>query len=125
MATAIVVNADIGAGPAIRARLLGDGFVVHAIDNAAADRSSVGGAVARIGADYGVDLLVNNAPRFEVRNALDMSAASFSSLLGSGLHGVFSSCREAARCAAESGTELVIVNVISTLAVVGLAGRMG
>jgi NAD(P)-dependent dehydrogenase (short-subunit alcohol dehydrogenase family) len=122
MATAIVVHSDVGAGPAICTRLATEGFAVHSIDTAAADRASVAAAVAGATA-HGIDLLVNNAPRFDGSLALDLSADRFAAALAVGLHGVFSACREAARTATDLGTKLTVVNIVSTLAMVGLPGR--
>lgn len=123
MPAAILVHADSGAGPAIADRLIADGYQVHALGAVDAQRSSIGASVAKLADDVAAELLVINAPSFPPSLALETAPADFSAALDMGIHTVFSACREAARSAHSAGRPLVIVNVVTVMAMVGLEGR--
>ena len=118
---AVVLRADVGAGPVICRRLQGDGFEVRPI----AQTDFARGTVSRVVKDAftpGTTLLVNNLCEFEPAPVI-AGAGDFAAALDEGLNSTFSACREAARVAIESGDSLLIINVVSATAGVGLAGR--
>jgi NAD(P)-dependent dehydrogenase (short-subunit alcohol dehydrogenase family) len=120
---AVVTNGASGAAPEIMARLRTSGFVVHSLDiNDAHHRGTLGEMLAALVAG-GIDLLVNNVPKPIQQPALQLSCADFATSIDLGLNSTFSASREAARIAVRDGRPLTIVNVISTLALVGLPGH--
>jgi 3-oxoacyl-[acyl-carrier protein] reductase len=124
MPAAIVTHADTGAGPAIVARLIGDGFEVTAIASPASGaRHEIGGRVAASCQTTDTGLLVNNLPAFPRGPIVDTSVAAFATALDVGLNSAFSACREAAAAAVERGGALSIINVVSALGIVGLEAR--
>ena len=118
---AVVVHAGSGSGPAVCRRLAADGFEVRALAGVSVNRRTVGEAVALASVD-GIDLLVNNGPALGFEPA-PVGPLQFSDALEAGLNGLFSACREAARIAIGRRECLTIVNIISALASVGLAGK--
>ena len=121
MPVAVILRSDLGAGPAIGARLESQDYAVHGIVDSDVERTTVSDLVARTCSD-GVDLLVNNIPQFEVSRIVN-GTERFRSALDRGLHSTFSACREAARVALDRGSELVVINIASVTAVAGLAGH--
>lgn len=121
--TAIVTQADVLAGPSIVSALTDSGVQVHTLGSSV-QRALIGGHVGDLCAKHDVDLLVNNAPKLIRETSLSMSEAEFSAALDEGLHSVFSACREAARVAQQASRPLEIINVVSALGIVGLAGRV-
>jgi len=118
---AVVLRADVGAGPAICRRLEGDGFDVRPIDQTDFGRGTVSHVVTEA-FTAGATLLVNNLCEFEPAPVI-AGAGGFAAALDDGLNSTFSACREAARISIESGESLLIINVVSATAGVGLAGR--
>jgi meso-butanediol dehydrogenase/(S,S)-butanediol dehydrogenase/diacetyl reductase len=124
MSAAIVTHADAGAGPAIVSRLTEDGFAVTAISSATSSaRHEIGRKVAASCENTDTGLLVNNLPDFPHGPIVDTSVAAFAAGLDAGLNSVFSACREAAASAVKRGGALNIINVVSTLGIVGLEAR--
>jgi NAD(P)-dependent dehydrogenase (short-subunit alcohol dehydrogenase family) len=121
MPVAVVVNSDVGVGPAICERLRATGHEVRTIHAGESSRVSIGAAVAERCAG-GVDVLVNNLAPIESGGVLE-DGSKFWASLDSGLNGTFSACREAARIAVERGASLSIVNLVSATAAVGVTGR--
>lgn len=117
---AVVLRGDVGAGPAICRRLSRDGFGVRQIAGTEFVRGTAADVVSEACA-AGVALLVNNICEFEAASVT--SGKGFAVALDEGLNSTFSACREAARVAVERGSSLLIVNVVSATADVGLAGR--
>lgn len=118
---AVVLRADVGAGPAICRRLEGDGFDVRPIAQTDFGRGTISHVVTDA-FSAGATLLVNNLCEFEPAPVI-AGAGGFATALDDGLNSTFSACREAARVSIESGNSLLIINVVSATAVVGLAGR--
>ena len=118
---AVVLRADVGAGPAMCRRLERDGFGVRRIARTEFER----GTVAHIVTDAftaGTTLLVNNLCEFEQAPVV-AGVSGFAAALDDGLNSTFSACREAARVSIETGNSLLILNVVSATAGVGLSGR--
>jgi NAD(P)-dependent dehydrogenase (short-subunit alcohol dehydrogenase family) len=83
------------------------------------------GTVSRVVKDAfsgGATLLVNNLCEFDPAPVIG-GAGGFAAALDDGLNSTFSACREAARVSIEGGDPLLIINVVSATAGVGLAGR--
>ncbi len=75
--------------------------------------ASVQGGFARIAAEGGLDLLVNNAGLAETRAAIETSAAEFDRILDTNLRGAWLCATAAARLMREGGGD--IVNIASIL----------
>ncbi|HVR33682.1 MAG TPA: SDR family oxidoreductase [Acidimicrobiia bacterium] len=118
---AVVLRADVGAGPAICRRLERDGFDVRRIAQTDFGRGTVSDVVTDA-FTAGATLLVNNLCEFE-RVPVVAGVRGFAAALDEGLNSTFSACREAARVSIESGSSLHILNVVSATAGVGLPGR--
>lgn len=118
---AVVLRSDVGAGPAICSRLEADGFDVRPIVQTDFRRDTVSQVVTDAFA-AGATLLVNNICEFESVPVV-AGPDGFAAALDDGLNSTFSACREAARVTTESGNPLLIINLVSATAGVGLAGR--
>ncbi len=121
MPSTVVLNADIGAGPAIVDRFLSDGHSVTAVGASDVDRTSLGALFRSIAPD-GIDVLINNAPRLEDAPIGEAAFDAFVSSVDRAINQTWSACREATALALATGRRLVVVNVVSVLGDVALAG---
>ncbi len=90
------------------------------------DEDAVAGSVQAILERYGrIDILVNNAVRFDQAGVLDMPVDRFRRQVDIILGGAFLLTQSVARSMVERGVEGSIVNVLSTAAWQGQAGNVG
>ena len=108
------------------ARIERDGGEAMAIPGDVTDPEAMAAAVADVLARWGhIDILVNNAVRFDTRGVLDMPIESFRRQVDIILGGSFIMTGLVARSMIERGVRGSIINVLSTAAWQGQAGNVG
>ena len=108
------------------ARIERDGGEAMVIPGDVTDPEAMAAAVADVLARWGhIDILVNNAVRFDTRGVLDMPIESFRRQVDIILGGSFIMTGLVARSMIERGVRGSIINVLSTAAWQGQAGNVG
>lgn len=108
------------------ARIERDGGAAMAIPGDVTDPDAMAAAVAAVLERWShIDILVNNAVRFDTRGVLDMPVESFRRQVDIILGGSFIMTGLVARSMIERGVRGSIINVLSTAAWQGQAGNVG
>ena len=108
------------------ARIEADGGEAMAIPGDVTDPSAMALAVERVLDQWGhIDILVNNAVKFDTRGVLDMPVDAFRRQLDIILGGSFIMTGLVARSMIEHGVRGSVINVLSTAAWQGQAGNVG
>ena len=108
------------------ARIGADGGEAMAIPGDVTDPSAMALAVERVLDRWGhIDILVNNAVKFDTRGVLDMPVEAFRRQIDIIVGGSFIMTGHVARSMIERGVRGSIINVLSTAAWQGQAGNVG
>ena len=118
------IDADVAAACVDRIRAAGGDAM--AIPGDVTDAEAMGSAVDAVLEHWGrIDVLVNNAVRFDTRGVLDMPVDAFRRQIDIVLGGAFVMTGLVARSMIERGVRGSIINVLSTAAWQGQAGNIG
>ena len=108
------------------ARIEADGGEAIAIPGDVTDAAAMGVAVDQVLERWGrIDILVNNAVKFDMRGVLDMPVEAFRRQVDIIIGGAFIMTGLVARSMVERGVRGSIINVLSTAAWQGQAGNVG
>lgn len=118
------IDADVAAACVDRTRAAGGDAM--AIPGDVTDAEAMGSAVDAVLEHWGrIDVLVNNAVRFDTRGVLDMPVDAFRRQIDIVLGGAFVMTGLVARSMIARGVRGSIINVLSTAAWQGQAGNIG
>ncbi|MFV0526664.1 MAG: SDR family NAD(P)-dependent oxidoreductase [Acidimicrobiales bacterium] len=119
-------DVDPDTAKATAERIVAAGGTAEAVAFDVTDEDAAGDAVAGIAARHGrIDILVNNAVKFDQAGLLDMTLERYRRQLDIILGGAFIMTRAAASAMIAGGIRGTIVNVLSTAAWQGQAGNVG
>jgi NAD(P)-dependent dehydrogenase (short-subunit alcohol dehydrogenase family) len=117
---------NVGVAEGCVGRIEADGGEAMAIPGDVTDPDAMAAAVNAVLERWGrIDVLINNAVKFDVRGLLDMPLDAFRRQVDITVAGTFIMCGLVAKSMIERGVEGSIINVLSTAAWQGQAGNIG
>ncbi len=125
-ARVVCSNLDADAARAAASRIEAEGGAATVVVGDVTDPGHAGELIrAAFDTFGGLDIVVNNAMKFDYGGVLSMDVASFRAQLEVGLVGTFLCTQAAARSMVERGVPGSIVNILSTAAWQGQPGNVG